>query len=100
MPGTEPQASFLGIISIRRNQVDINHDPELEDLELFQRHVADRFGDLLSPMEDVAASSETLLSISWLRKLVDVFLCCEAEFKAVLIMGCDPSQLCKPPLDN
>uniref|UniRef100_A0A2C9V223 Uncharacterized protein n=1 Tax=Manihot esculenta TaxID=3983 RepID=A0A2C9V223_MANES len=97
MPGTEPQASFLGIISIRRNQVDINHDPELEDLELFQRHVVDRFGDLLSPMEDVAASSETLLSISWLRKLVDVFLCCEAEFKAVLIMGCDPSQLCKPP---
>ncbi|KAJ9185960.1 hypothetical protein P3X46_005527 [Hevea brasiliensis] len=102
MPGTEPQPSFLGRISIRRNQVsamDVNHDPELEELELFQKHVADRFTDLLSPQEEVA-STETLLSISWLRKLVDVFLCCEAEFKAVLIMGRDPSQICKPPLDR
>jgi len=31
---------------------------------------------------------------------VDVFLCCEAEFKAVLIMGRDPSQISKPPLDR
>lgn len=41
-----------------------------------------------------------MLSISWFRKLLDVFLCCEAEFKAVLIMGRDPSQFCKPPLDK
>lgn len=30
---------------------------------------------------------------------MDVFLCCEAEFKAVLILGLDPSPICKPPLD-
>ncbi|EEF51242.1 protein ROH1 [Ricinus communis] len=102
MPATEYQPSFLGRISIRRNQVismDGNHEQELEDLELFQRHVSDRFSDLISPPEDVAYS-EPLLSISWLRKLVDVFLCCEAEFKAVLIMGRDPSQITKPPLDR
>lgn len=81
--------------------MDGNHEQELEDLELFQRHVSERFSDLLSPPEDGDSSlSEPLMSISWLRKLVDVFLCCEAEFKAVLIMGRDPSQLCKPPLDR
>ncbi|XP_065858346.1 protein ROH1A [Euphorbia lathyris] len=104
-PTTESQPSFLGRISIRRNQVismDGNHEQELEDLELFQRHVSDRFTHLLSPPEDATTdhSTDHLMSISWLRKLVDVFLCCEAEFKAVLIMGRDPSQICKPPLDR
>jgi hypothetical protein len=99
MPATEHQPSFLGRISIRRNQVtamDGNHEQELEDLELFQRHIGDRFAELLSP----PFSGESFLSISWLRKLVDVLLCCEAEFKAVLIMGRDPSQISKPPLDR
>ncbi|XP_022736951.1 uncharacterized protein LOC111289861 [Durio zibethinus] len=101
MPGTEYQGSFLGRISIRRNQViamDGNHEQELEDLELFQKHVSDRFTELLSPPDDVPV--DALLSISWLRKLLDVFLCCEAEFKAILIMGHDPSQISKPPLDR
>ncbi|XP_050226539.1 protein ROH1-like [Mercurialis annua] len=103
MPATEYQPSNLfGRYSSRRNQVvsmDGNHEQELEDLELFQRHVSDRFNDLLSPPED-GSSGDPLLSISWLRKLVDVFLCCEAEFKAVLIMGRDPSHIAKPPLDR
>ncbi|KAG2681059.1 hypothetical protein I3760_11G127000 [Carya illinoinensis] len=101
MRATDNQGSFLNRISIRRNQVvsmDGNHEQELEDLELFQKYVADRFSDLLSSSSDEAADS--LLSVSWLRKLVDVFLCCEAEFKAVLIMGRDPSQVSKPPLDR
>lgn len=41
-----------------------------------------------------------LLSISWFRKLLDMFLCCEAEFKAVVVMGRDATQFCKPPLDR
>ncbi|XP_040987359.1 protein ROH1-like [Juglans microcarpa x Juglans regia] len=101
MRATDNQGSFLNRISIRRNQVvsmDGNHEQELEDLELFQKYVADRFSDLLSSSSDEAGDS--LLSVSWLRKLVDVFLCCEAEFKAVLIMGRDPSQVSKPPLDR
>ena len=99
MPATEYQGSFLGRISIRRNQVmamEGSHDQELEDLELFQKHVSDRFADLLtSPSE-----GEALLSIAWLRKLLDMFLCCEAQFKAVLLMDRDPSQISKPPLDR
>ncbi|KAE8706352.1 myb-related protein Myb4-like [Hibiscus syriacus] len=101
MPATDYQASFLGRISLRRNQViamDGNH--EQEDLELFSKHVSERFTELLSPPDDVVF--DTLLSISWLRKLLDVFLCCEAEFKAVLMMGDDdhPFQISKPPLDR
>ncbi|KAI4315458.1 hypothetical protein L6164_028266 [Bauhinia variegata] len=101
MPATDYQGSFLGRISIRRNQVmamEGGHDQEVEDLEIFQRHVGDRFADLLaSPTED---GNEVLLSIAWLRKLADMFLCCEAEFKALLMMGSDPSQISKPPLDR
>ncbi|KAL5551837.1 hypothetical protein UlMin_002013 [Ulmus minor] len=101
MRTTENQGSFLNRISIRRNQVvsmDGNHEQELEDLEHFQKHVSDRFADLLQISED--NSGEGLLSIAWLRKLLDVFLCCEAEFKAVLIMGRDPNQISKAPLDR
>jgi hypothetical protein len=42
----------------------------------------------------------SLLSINWLRKFLDVFFCCEAEFKGVLLMALNPSQISKPPLDH
>lgn len=104
MPATEYQGSFLGRISIRRNQViamDGNHEQDLEDIEIFQKNIADRFSDLLSPPSPTPRSTpETFLSIAWLRKLLDVYLCCEAEFKAFLIMGRDPSVLSKPPHDR
>ncbi|KAJ6701770.1 hypothetical protein OIU74_013023 [Salix koriyanagi] len=61
MPATEHQQSFLGRISIRRNQVtamDGNHEQELEDLELFQRHTGDRFADLLSLPDDSPFSEQ------------------------------------------
>ncbi|KAK6947828.1 Protein ROH1-like [Dillenia turbinata] len=123
MPATE--GSFIGrsILSIRRNRVnsiDGSPEQELEDLELFQKHVSDRFTDLLhcqlpqppaSPVGDSSSASpgdgtaaisavDNILSIAWLRKLLDSFLCCEAEFKAVLVIGRDPSQFTKPPLDR
>ena len=103
MPATEYQGSFLGRISIRRNQVismDGTHEQELEDLELFQKHVSERFSDLLPPPPSDDVSSDPILSIAWLRKLLDEFLCCEAQFKALLIMSRDPSQIVKPPLDR
>lgn len=125
MPGTDNQSSFLNRISIRRNQVvtvENNHDQEQEDLELFQKHVSERLSELLptgtpthnnhnndlppssasldSPSTDSSTAIPSLLSISWFRKLLDSFLCCEAEFKAVLLMGRDPPQFCKPPLDR
>ncbi|KAG5041482.1 hypothetical protein JHK85_013958 [Glycine max] len=103
MPATTEnnQGSFLGRISIRRNQVmsmDGSHDQEVEDLELFQKHVGDRFSELLSSTN--TSSGDALLSIAWLRRILDEFLCCEAEFKAVVLMGRDPSQIAKPPLDK
>lgn len=105
MRATENQGSFLNRISIRRNQVismDGNHEQELEDLEIFQKHVTDRFSTLLasSSSDESSAAADSLLSIAWLRKLLDAFLCCEAEFKALLIIGREPSQVSKPPLDR
>ncbi|CAN8240640.1 unnamed protein product [Cochlearia groenlandica] len=110
-PAQDNQGSFLGRISIRRNQfVDVNNEQEQEDLELFQKHIADRFTELLSPPpppsdeSNVASSTTTeppqVMSVTWLRKLMDVFLCCEAEFKAILLMGRDPTQISKPPFDR
>ncbi|KAG7541756.1 Protein BYPASS-related [Arabidopsis thaliana x Arabidopsis arenosa] len=96
---TEFQGSFLSRISIRRNQIvsmDVNHEHELEELEYFQKHVAERFSELItspsphhssSSLSDAAAvshPSDPILSIPWLQNLLDVFMSCEAEFKAVL----------------
>lgn len=91
-PVTEHQGSFLSRIS-RRNQIvsmDVNHDQELKELEDFQKHVAHRFTELLSPSEE----SDPILSIQWLRKLLDAFMSCESEFQSVLTTN--PAQISKP----
>ncbi|KAM0059970.1 hypothetical protein Hdeb2414_s0005g00187211 [Helianthus debilis subsp. tardiflorus] len=100
MPPTDNQGSFLNRISIRRNQVAYEH--EIEDVEQFQKHVTDRLSELFNPQEDTTTSDppETILSIAWFRKLLDAFLCCEAEFKAVVIMGRDANNFSKSPLDR
>nr|XP_043640285.1 protein ROH1-like [Erigeron canadensis]XP_043640287.1 protein ROH1-like [Erigeron canadensis]XP_043640288.1 protein ROH1-like [Erigeron canadensis] len=103
MPPTDNQGSFLNRISIRRNQVAYEH--EFEDLEQFQKHVADRLSELFHPQDhqDTTANvdpPEALFSIGWFRKLLDIFLCCEAEFKALVIMGRDASNFSKSPLDR
>ncbi|XP_042481874.1 protein ROH1-like [Macadamia integrifolia] len=124
MPATEYQGSsvhlaFLSrpILSIRRNQIiSMEGNSDQDDSELFQKHVSERFLDLSSSptsttttttSSDAAAATSTttndvdnFLSIAWLRKLLDVFLCCEAEFKAVIFLGRDASQISKPPLDR
>lgn len=100
MPGTDHQGSFLNRISIRRNQVvsmtDQNSsDTELPHLELFQKNVADRLAGIF-PGD---TQTDAVLSVAWFRKLLDAFLCCEAEFKVVL-MGCDPTQLSKASMER
>ncbi|KAL8556740.1 hypothetical protein ACS0TY_004270 [Phlomoides rotata] len=107
MPATENQGSFLNRISIRRNQfnsIDNTDVGEVEELEHFQKHVADRFSGLLSaadsPGETPEQPSPPLLSISWFCNLLDAFLCCESEFKVILIQGRDPIQFSRPPLDR
>ncbi|KAL6492959.1 hypothetical protein OROGR_032718 [Orobanche gracilis] len=61
--------------------------PETE-LEAFQRQVAARFHDL--------SKSDELLSIRWIRKLLDTFLCCQEEFRVIIFNN--KSILNKPPM--
>ncbi|KAK2979600.1 hypothetical protein RJ640_020092 [Escallonia rubra] len=92
MPATEYQgsaaaASFTNLgrsfFSIHREQVhsmDTAHEATSQEQELqaFQRQVAQRFHDLSS------VDSNDLLSLSWISKLLDAFLCCQEEFRAIL----------------
>uniref|UniRef100_A0A5B6YQB8 Uncharacterized protein n=1 Tax=Davidia involucrata TaxID=16924 RepID=A0A5B6YQB8_DAVIN len=103
MPSTDnhssvPFASFRrSILSIRSDQVhsmEANHDSNSRDSELesFQKQVSDRFHDLS------AVTADEFLSISWIRKLLDVFLSCQEEFRVILCNN--KLQLSKPPLDR
>ncbi|KAF3445506.1 hypothetical protein FNV43_RR10682 [Rhamnella rubrinervis] len=100
MPATDYQGSTAGfpsfgrsVFSFQRDQVhsmdaaNNNHDSgagNLEvDLDAFQRQVANRFHDLWSSAS-ASSTPEGLLSVGWVRKLLDAFLCCQEEFRAVL----------------
>jgi len=64
-----------------------------QELDLFQKHVTERFLELSS------VESGELLSLSWVRKLLDSFLCCQEEFRAILHNH--RAQVLKhPPLDR
>ncbi|KAI4375160.1 hypothetical protein MLD38_013064 [Melastoma candidum] len=105
MPATDFQGSYIGrsILSLRRDQaahlmeggVGSPHEPPsaLEvELEAFQRQVTDRFLDLSG------CGRDELLSLPWIRKLLDVFLLCKEEFRSILFNH--QSQLSKPPMDR
>ncbi|KAG5016056.1 hypothetical protein JHK85_022192 [Glycine max] len=62
--------------SLEENQGSITQDSELEP---FQKQVTDRFEDLSR------VSDDELLSIDWMRKLMDAFICCHEEFRAILL---------------
>ncbi|KAL5714931.1 hypothetical protein ACHQM5_016830 [Ranunculus cassubicifolius] len=106
MPATESQGSYapftsLGrsILSIRRDQVhnmegNIEASVQEAELELFQKQVADRFRDLAT----AASSTEELLSLKWIRHLLDEFICCQEEFRAILFNN--KSHLCRQPMDR
>ncbi|KAJ0971988.1 hypothetical protein J5N97_019947 [Dioscorea zingiberensis] len=104
MPATDYQGSSaaapfasLGrsILSLRRDQahpVDGNDNISGPDRELdaFQRHVADLFQEL--------SAGEDFLSIAWTRRLLDTFLICLEEFRAVLF--CRRSAGPRPQVDR
>ncbi|KAG6388572.1 hypothetical protein SASPL_150002 [Salvia splendens] len=85
----------FSILSRRRDQVHSmeesngGHD---SDLEAFQRTVAERFHDV------AAAPSGELLSIPWIRKLLDAFLSVQEEFRVIVFNH--RSSLSKPPIDK
>ncbi|KAK7346894.1 hypothetical protein VNO80_21418 [Phaseolus coccineus] len=54
----------------------------------------------LKRLIDIEVGGDAFLSMSWLRRLLDKFLYCEAELKVVILMDRDPSQIVKPPLDK
>lgn len=84
MPATDYQGSSAtlnfgrSILSFQRDQVRSMESLELE-LEGFQKQVTERLADLSS------AGAEELLSLSWVRKLLDAFISCEEEFKAIVM---------------
>lgn len=99
MPITDYQgasASFTNLgrslVPTRRDQVHSMETAQEQELEAFQAHVTERFNDLL------AEDSDDLLSIPWIQKLLDVFLCCQEEFKAILFNN--KGYLNRAPLDR
>ncbi|CAN7041874.1 unnamed protein product [Brassica oleracea var. botrytis] len=91
MPATDFQGTFgRSLLSFRRDhQVDSNtpaagsssHSMEAE-LDSFQRQVAEKFTDL-NASGDGDGDGE-LLSLEWIGKLLDSFLCCQEEFRAIV----------------
>ncbi|XP_004496468.1 protein BYPASS1-LIKE [Cicer arietinum] len=101
MPATDYQGSppsslshfGRSILSFRREQVHSMEGSTLEvELDCFQQHVTDRFLDISSVVQD------DLLSLKWVGKLLDCFLICQEEFKAIL--HTHKGQVLKPPLDR
>ncbi|CAN8312505.1 unnamed protein product [Cochlearia groenlandica] len=106
MPATDFQGSFgKSLLSLRRDQVDSttvagnshhapprNNNMEAE-LDSFQRQVAEKLIDL-----NASGGENKLLSLDWISKLLDSFLCCQEEFRAILFNH--RSQISKPPMDR
>ncbi|KAH6759107.1 ROH1 [Perilla frutescens var. frutescens] len=94
---SSPSSFGFSILSRRRDQVHSmestnESNGQDADLEAFQRQVAERFQDL------AAGPSEELLSIPWIRKLLDTFLCVQEEFRVIVFNH--KSNLNRPPMDK
>lgn len=98
--GTSSPLTNIGrsLLPVRRDQVHAMESPiggsasNEAEIESFQRQVADRFHDLAS------VPSDELLSLPWVRKLLDVFLCCQEEFRVMLFNNI--ALVKKPPMDR
>nr|CAE01784.2 OSJNBa0039K24.3 [Oryza sativa Japonica Group] len=118
MPATDsssaaaPLTSFgRSFLSHRRDQIpppppdhhshSHTQHPSSSDLEIdaFHRHAADLLHDLLSDSNS-DPSAPDLLSLAWTRRLLDSFLICLEEFRAILFALADSQPLSRPPLDR
>ncbi|KAK3184966.1 hypothetical protein Dsin_032252 [Dipteronia sinensis] len=91
------RAMSRSIFGGRREQVhsiEGKHESSADQLELesFQKQVTDRFNDLL------VVNAGELLSLAWLKKLLDAFVCCHEEFRVILLKN--KELISKPPLDR
>lgn len=84
MPATDYMGSSGGafsnlgrsVMSIRRDQLHSMESSKQEiEVDAFQRNVAARFHEL---------GSDDLLSLTWITKLLDVFICCQEEFRMIM----------------
>lgn len=96
MPETD--LSFgRSLLSLRRDQVHLMDPTEPMSMEVeldsFQRQVAEKFIDL-----NASANDDGLLSLEWIGKLLDSFLCCQEEFRVIIFNH--KSQLLKQPMDR
>ncbi|XP_073136150.1 protein ROH1D-like [Henckelia pumila] len=87
----------FSILNRRRDQVhsvESTHEATVQETELeaFQRKVSERFQDLSD------ADSNDLLSIPWILKLLDSFICCQEEFRIIVFNN--KGQLSTPPMDK
>ncbi|CAA7400282.1 unnamed protein product [Spirodela intermedia] len=108
MRGGDYQGSSLGrsILSIRREHFHSMDAPREvaggsrpnQEIESFQRHVADLFHDLAAACSSTAESGEGLLSLSWMRKLLEAFLVCQEAFKAIVLNN--KELVSRSPLDR
>ncbi|KAK4749143.1 hypothetical protein SAY87_026592 [Trapa incisa] len=99
MSASDSQGAYLSrsIRSFWRDhpmEVRTSHETTGLELELdaFQRQVTERFNGLNS------AAPDDLLSLPWIHRLLDVFLCCQEEFRAVLYNN--PTLVSKAPMDR
>ncbi|KAK4747353.1 hypothetical protein SAY87_026390 [Trapa incisa] len=86
--------SILGLgrdHTIERLSSQVATAVELE-LEDFQRHVTNQFLDLSLVMQD------DLLSMPWISRLLDAFICCQKEFNAILFKN--QTLVSRPPMDR
>ncbi|KAJ8762102.1 hypothetical protein K2173_007167 [Erythroxylum novogranatense] len=95
--GSAAAAFGRSLLSLRREQVHAmgeTHEPSSLDLELeaFQKQVSDRFTDLS------VVGLQELLSLPWIRKLLDAFLCCQEEFRLIILNN--RSLVYRQPLDR
>ncbi|KAF7842671.1 UPF0496 protein 4-like [Senna tora] len=101
MSSNDPSSSFSSfgrsLFGIKREQIhsiEVSNESRSHgtELESFQKQVADQFRELSEVGDD------ELLSIEWMRKLLDAFICCQEEFRAILLNK--KEQVSKPPLDR
>jgi len=86
--------SIFGVRQEQVHSVEASHESDSCNLELgsFQKRVTDRFQDLS------VASDEEFLSISWIQKVLNAFILCLEDFRAILLNN--KEHVTKPPLDR
>ncbi|KAI3820339.1 hypothetical protein L1987_07885 [Smallanthus sonchifolius] len=106
MPTNYYRSSSSSITRIRRSILSMKQDSaahsidnythqftsQEHELEAFQKEVTQRFHKLS------LVESHELLSVSWISKILDVFLCCQEQFRVVLTNN--KSYLSKQPMEK